>query len=137
MIIDHIGIAVTSIEDQIPLYARLIKHPVGQVEELPHLGVRVAFVVIGEQKLELIEPLSDQSPISKFLEKRGPGMHHIAYRVEDIYGEMERLGELGFRLLQTEPHIGAGGKLVCFLHPKSTNGVLTELVQTPKSYEEE
>ena len=137
MTLDHVGIAVRSIEESAIMYQRMLLAELGPIETLPKMGVKAAFIHLGKQKIELIESLTEVGPVAKFIEKRGEGMHHVAYLVDDILCEMERLGEAGYRLLQEEPSIGVGGKLVCFLHPKSTGGVLTELVQYPESSEEE
>jgi len=136
--IDHIGIAVHNIEEALTQYSNLSHQKKIQRERVESQGLEVAFLHLGEQKLEFLMPISDSSPVVKFLAKRGPGVHHIAYKVDDILEEMDRLRKEGFQLIHEAPFIGAGNKWVCFLHPKSTNGVLTELCQyLPKASEEE
>ena len=125
LVVDHVAVAVPSIEEARPLYERLSGVSGSPVEELPEQGVRVLFV--GE--VELLEPLSPESSVARFLERRGPGLHHIAYRTPDIHAELARLAEAGFELIDTEPRPGAGGHLVAFLHPRSTGKTLVELVQ--------
>ncbi len=125
LVVDHIAIAVPSIEEARPLYERLSGATSSQLEELPAQGVRVAFV--GE--LELLEPLTPDSSVGRFLDRRGPGFHHIAYRTPDIRAELARLTAAGYELIDQEPRPGAGGHLVAFLHPRSTGKTLVELVQ--------
>jgi len=103
--------------------------PIDSTEEVTDQGVRVAMLPIGESHIELLEPLSANSPVGKFLEKRGPGIHHVAVRVVDINAALTRLKESGARLIDETPRLGAGGCLVAFIHPSSSNGVLLELVQ--------
>jgi methylmalonyl-CoA/ethylmalonyl-CoA epimerase len=116
---------VSSLDEARPLYERLSGAVGSPVEELPSQGVRVTFV----GGLELLEPLTPDSPVGRFLTRRGPGLHHIAYRTPDIRSELARLAQAGFELIDREPRPGAGGHLVAFLHPRSTGKVLTELVQ--------
>lgn len=127
--IEHIGIAVKSLEESNELFAKLFGKPHYKVEEVASEGVNTSFFKIGPNKIELLEGTNPESPISKFIDKKGEGIHHIAYDVEDILEEMKRLEKEGFTLLNKEPKKGADNKLVCFLHPKSTNGVLIELCQ--------
>src|ERR1700744_6326740 len=127
--IEHIGIAVSSLEAAQDIYEKLLNTPVYKVEEVLSENVKTAFLQNGPNKVELLEPTSADSPIAKFIEKRGEGIHHIAFDVEDIIAEMERLKEEGFVLLNETPKQGADNKLVCFVHPKSANGVLIELCQ--------
>lgn len=127
--IEHIGIAVKSLESSNELFAKLFGEPHYKVEEVASEGVSTSFFKVGPNKIELLEATNPHSPIAKFIEKRGEGIHHIAYDVEDIHTEMKRLEEEGFTLLNKEPKRGADNKLVCFLHPKTTNGVLIELCQ--------
>ena len=127
--IEHIGIAVKSLESSNELFAKLFGAPHYKVEEVASEGVNTSFFQVGPNKIELLEATKPESPIAKFIEKRGEGIHHIAYDVEDILAEMKRLEGEGFILLNKEPKKGADNKLVCFLHPKTTNGVLIELCQ--------
>ena len=130
--IDHIGIAVKSIQESIPLYEKLLNTKCYAIEEVKEQFVKTAFFLIGETKIELLESTDPEGPISSFLDKKGEGIHHIAFEVADIYAEMERLKKEGFILLSEEPKKGADNKLICFLHPKSSNGVLIELCQEIK-----
>jgi len=127
--IEHIGIAVKDLETSNDLFAKLFGEAHYKVESVESEGVNTSFFQVGPNKIELLEATNPDSPIAKFLEKRGEGIHHIAYDVEDIRAEMKRLEGEGFVLLNTEPKKGADNKLVCFLHPKTTNGVLIELCQ--------
>ena|SRR5437879_3638388 len=127
--IEHIGIAVKDIANAGKLYEILLNTIVYKTENVESEGVKTAFLKTGPNKIELLEATSADSPISKFIEKRGEGIHHIAFDVEDIQAEMERLKNEGFILLNETPKEGADNKLVCFLHPKSSNGVLIELCQ--------
>ena len=129
MKIDHIGIATTGIEDAASIYRDVLGVHVTETEEVSGQKVRVAMLPIGESRIELLEATSDDSPISKFLAKRGPGIHHIALRVENIRGTLAELKSKGTRLIDEEPRAGAGGCLVAFVHPSSTGGVLIELVE--------
>ena len=128
--IDHIGIAVESIEESLKLYKEVLGMEFKGVEELTDRGLKTGFIQAGDAMIELLEPISEKSTISKFIEKKGPGMHHIALLVEDINQSMNTLKEKGYRLLSEEPEEGAHGTKVVFLHPKSTNGVLLELVES-------
>lgn len=127
--IEHIGIAVRSLEQSIPLFEKLLNTPCYKTEEVEAENVLTAFFRQGESKIELLESTKPDGVISRFVEKRGEGMHHIAFAVKDIEAEMERLRNAGFKLLQETPKKGADNKLVCFVHPKDTNGVLIELCQ--------
>jgi methylmalonyl-CoA/ethylmalonyl-CoA epimerase len=127
--IEHLGIAVKSLSTSIPLFEQLLNTPCYKTEEVSTEGVNTAFFKIGESKIELLEATREDSPIQKFIDKKGEGIHHIAFEVENIEAEMKRLSALGFELLNTSPKAGADNKLVCFLHPKTTNGVLVELCQ--------
>lgn len=127
--VDHIGIAVRSLDEVIPYYTNTLGCPLMKIEEVESQKVRVAFIDAGNIKLELLEPMDPSSPIHKFLEKRGEGIHHIAFGVENIEKRMEELKNDGVQLLNEEPKNGAGGALVAFLHPKSSNGVLYELCE--------
>ncbi len=132
MKIEHIGIAVKELCISVPLFEQLLNTPCYKTEVVAAEGVSTAFFHTGESKIELLEATSESSPIAKFIAKKGEGIHHIAFEVENIEAEMERLSALGFELLNAVPKKGADNKLVCFLHPKSTNGVLIELCQEKK-----
>ncbi len=127
--IEHIGIAVRDTSTSIDLFSSLLNADPYKKEEVESEGVITTFYQVGESKIELLEATSEDSAIAKFIEKKGEGIHHIAFDVEDIYAEMERLRAKGFRLIHEEPKKGADNKLICFLHPKSSNGVLVELCQ--------
>ena len=127
--INHIGIAVQSLADAIPFYRDNLGMAFKGTEEVAEQKVRVAFFEIGESKIELLEPTSDESPVAKFLEKNGSGIHHIAYEVEDIEAAIARLTTEGARMIDTIPRNGAHGARIAFVHPKSSGGVLTELCQ--------
>jgi len=131
MKIDHIGIATNGIEETAAVYRDALGLSVSETEEVASQKVRVAMLPIGESRIELLEATSDDSPISKFLTKRGPGVHHIAFKVADIRAALADLKSQGTRLLDEEPRTGAGGCLVAFIHPSSTGGVLIELVESP------
>lgn len=130
--IEHIGIAVKDIEAANKVYKSLLGDAHYKTETVEGEGVRTSFFVCGESKIELLEATREDSPIAKFIEKRGEGIHHIAFAVKDINTEVERLKNEGFVVLNEEPKIGADDKLVVFLHPKSSNGVLVELCQDIK-----
>lgn len=129
---EHIGLAVRDLQVSIPLFESLLNVKCYKTEVVEGEKVRTAFFKTGETKLELLESTSPEGVIAKFIEKKGEAMHHIAFEVEDIRAEMERLTKEGFTLLNTEPKDGADNKLVCFLHPKNTNGILIELCQEKK-----
>ncbi len=129
MKIDHIGIATRGIDDAAKFYRDVLGLDVAETEEVAEQMVRVAMMPIGESRIELLEATSEDSPISRFLEKRGPGIHHIAVRVDDIRAALANLRAKGARLIDEEPRQGAGGCLVAFVHPSSAGGVLLELVQ--------
>lgn len=129
--IDHIGIAVDSIEKWIGYYKDVLGLEYGGSEEVVEQKVRVAFFKIGESQIELLEPTSSDSPIAKFLEKRGIGIHHIAILVDDIEAALTRHQEAGARLIDNEPRIGAHNMRIAFIHPKASGGVLMELCQNP------
>lgn len=128
--IEHIGIAVKNLEESIMKYELILQSPCYKREKVLSEQVETAFFKIGESKIELLKAIDDQGPIAKFIEKRGEGIHHIAYEVSDIKKEMQRFIDEGFRVLSSEPKQGADGKWVCFIHPKDAVGVLTELVQS-------
>jgi methylmalonyl-CoA/ethylmalonyl-CoA epimerase len=123
--LDHVALAVASLEDAVPLYERLSGARGSVPEILPAQGVRVAFV--GD--VELLEPLGEDTPVGRFLERRGPGLHHLAYRTPDLRAALARLVAAGFQTVDAEPRRGARGHLVAFLHPRATGGALVELVQ--------
>ena len=127
--IEHIGIAVKDINTAGALYEKFLNTSVYKVEEVTSESVKTAFLQSGPNKIELLEATDTNSAIAKFIEKKGEGIHHIAFDVKDIRAEMNRLKQEGFVLLNEEPKRGADNKLVCFVHPKSTNGVLIELCQ--------
>jgi methylmalonyl-CoA/ethylmalonyl-CoA epimerase len=129
MKLDHIGIATNGIEEAAAAYRDALGLQVTETEEVSGQQVRVAMLPIGESRIELLEATSADSPISKFLARRGPGIHHIALRVEDIRARLADLKSKGARLIDEEPRTGAGGCLVAFIHPSSTGGVLIELVE--------
>ena len=131
MKIDHIGIATNSIDEIAAVYREALGMTVAETEEVASQKVRVAMLPIGESRIELLEATSDDSPISKFLAKRGPGVHHVAFNVPDIRAALAELKTRGTRLIDEEPRTGAGGCLVAFIHPSSTGGVLIELVESP------
>ncbi len=130
--IEHVGIAVKDLAISIPLYEKLLKTTCYKTESVDSEQVNTAFFSLAENKIELLEANSEESVINKFISKRGEGLHHIAFEVEDIEAEMKRLVNEGFTLLNEKPKQGADNKMVCFLHPKETNGVLIELVMERK-----
>jgi methylmalonyl-CoA/ethylmalonyl-CoA epimerase len=130
--VEHIGIAVKDLSNSNNLFEKLFNQPHYKVEEVSSEGVNTSFFQVGETKIELLEATTEDSAIAKFIAKKGEGIHHIAYEVADIVSEMKRLGDEGFQILNATPKKGADNKLVCFLHPKSTNGVLIELCQEIK-----
>lgn len=129
MKVDHIGIATRQLDEALALWQDVLGLKVDSSEEVTEQGVRVAMLAIGETHIELLEPLSPGSPVGRFLEKRGPGIHHIAISVPDIRATLAQLKEKGTRLIDETPRLGAGGCQVAFVHPSSANGVLLELVQ--------
>ena len=129
---EHIGIAVKSLDLSIPLFEKLLNSKCYKTEQVESEQVTTAFFKKGETKIELLESSTADGIVARFIEKKGEGLHHIAFEVENIEQEMERLKNEGFVLLNEKPKPGADNKLVCFLHPKNTNGVLIELCQTIK-----
>ena len=132
MKLEHIGIAVKNLEKSNVLFKTLLGKAHYKIEEVASESVKTSFFQTGESKIELLEASNPNSTIAKFIDKRGEGIHHIAFEVDDIYAEMKRLEAEGFRLLNETPKRGADNKLVCFVHPKTANGVLVELCQTIK-----
>jgi len=127
--VDHVGIAVESIEKALPFYKKALGLDPVHREEVPSQKVRVAFLQAGQTSLELLEPTGDEGAIAKFLKTKGPGLHHVAFSVWGIAGQMKRLADDGLPPLDAAPRPGARGHQVCFLHPKHANGVLVELVE--------
>ena len=124
--IDHLGIAVKSLDEAAAYYEKALGLKCEHREEVPSQKVRTAFFAVGEVHLELLEPTSPESPVAKFLEKNGEGLHHVAYATTDIAGQLQQAADHGVKLIHDRPCEGAAGKLVAFLHPKSTYGILTE-----------
>lgn len=131
--LEHIGIAVKSIAESDELYQRLLGRPPYKHEEVPSQRVITSFFAAGATKVELLQATEADSPIQRFIDKKGEGLHHIAFEVNDIRSEMQRLRNEGFEILQDEPSIGADNKWVCFIHPRSANGVLIEICQSIES----
>ncbi|WHY84552.1 methylmalonyl-CoA epimerase [Neobacillus novalis] len=127
--VDHIGIAVKSLEQTLPFYTNVLKLTLLAIEEVDTQKVKVAFLQAGQTKLELLEPTSEESPIAKFIEKRGEGIHHVALGVESIEERIIEMNEKGIRMIDEQPRLGAGGAHIAFMHPKSTSGVLYELCE--------
>lgn len=130
--IDHIGIATKSIADALDFYTKGLGMTLEHEEEVPEQMVKTAFFPVGDVHVELLEPTSDDSPIAKFIEKKGAGIHHICYEVDDIEAALANLSDQGFQLIDKAPRKGAHGKLIAFIHPKSTGGILVELAQASK-----
>ncbi len=126
---EHIGIAIKNMSVSLPVFEKLLNTLCYKMEVVESENVRTAFLKTGETKIELIESMQPDGVIAKYIEKRGEGLHHIAFEVDDINAEMKRLASEGFQLLSSTPKKGADNKLVCFLHPKTTNGVMIELCQ--------
>jgi methylmalonyl-CoA/ethylmalonyl-CoA epimerase len=132
--INHIGIAVHDIEEAAKFYTQHLGLTMGGIEEVPEQKVKVAFLPVGEVRIELLQPTSPESAIAKFLEKNGPGIHHIAYQVDDVTGAVEGLKAKEVKMVDQTPRKGAHDTLIAFLHPKASGGVLTELVQETKGH---
>ena len=130
--LDHVGIAVGDLGQALAFYRDALGLEVEPPEEVPSQRVRAHFVPVGEATIELLEPTSPESPIAKFIEKRGPGLHHVTLRVDDLRAVLDRLKERGIRLIDEQPRPGAEGALIAFVHPASTHGVLVELKQIVK-----
>ena len=133
MDLDHIGIATNDLRESLSIWRDAVGLEVDTTEEIVDQGVRIAMLKLGGTHIELLEPLGPETPVGKFLAKRGPGIHHVAVQVKDIRASLTELAAKGARLIDQEPRIGAGGCLVAFIHPSSMNGVLLELVQRPSS----
>ena len=127
--IEHLGIAIKNLETSDHLFAKLLGTEPYKQESVEREGVKTSFFMVGDSKIELLEATDEESPIAKFIEKKGEGIHHIAFAVDDIFAEITRLKSEGFVFISEVPKDGADNKLVVFLHPKSTNGVLVELCQ--------
>ncbi|MDM5208341.1 methylmalonyl-CoA epimerase [Cytobacillus kochii] len=127
--IDHIGIAVRSLAQSLPFYTETLQLPLLGIEEVKSEGIKVAFIQIGEMKLELLEPQTDESAVAKFIAKRGEGLHHVALGVHSIQERIEEMKTKGIQMIQDHPKMGAGGASVAFMHPKSTGSVLYELCE--------
>jgi methylmalonyl-CoA/ethylmalonyl-CoA epimerase len=129
--IEHIGIAVKSLQDAIPFYENVLGLPCYNIEEVVDQKVKTAFFMIGQTKIELLEPTAPESPIAKFIEKRGEGIHHLAFAANGLQASLDELAGKGIQLLDNRPRKGAEGLDIAFLHPKSTIGVLLELCEHP------
>jgi methylmalonyl-CoA/ethylmalonyl-CoA epimerase len=127
--VDHIGIAVSNLEETLKLYTEVLGLELSGVEVVEDQKVKVAFLPIGDTEIELLESTQPDGPIAKFIEKKGEGIQHIAFRVEDIHAALEDMRQKGVRLIDEQPRYGAGGAQIAFLHPKSTHGVLVELCE--------
>ena len=136
MKIDHLGIAVRSISDSLSFYREALGLDLAGSETVEDQGVTVALLPVGESRIELLEPLSEETPVGRFIARRGEGLHHICYEVDDLASKIDDLRSRGIRLLDGYPRRGAEGKLVAFLHPASANGVLVELVEKARIHEE-
>jgi len=132
--IDHIAIAVQNLEEALRVYKDVLGLELKGEEEVPEQGVRVAFLPVGDTRLELLEPLSPESPVAKFLEKRGEGIHHICLEVEDLEKTLAELASKGIKLIDEKPRLGAHGRKMAFVHPKSLHGVLLELYQKEEEH---
>ena len=130
--VEHIGIAIRTLAESVPLFEKLLNSQCYKTETVESERVNTAFFKTGDTKIELLESIDENGVISKFIDKKGEGLHHIAFEVENIQAEIERLKNNGFVLLNDKPKKGADNKLICFLHPRSTNGVLIELCQEIK-----
>lgn len=131
--INHVAIVVKDIEDAMKFWRDGLGLEIEQVKDIPEQESKVAFLPLGDADIELVEPTSDDSGIARFLEKRGPGIHHVCFETDDIYGALVHLNQMGIRLINETPRINTEGKLYAFIHPESTNGVLVELYQLPEN----
>jgi methylmalonyl-CoA epimerase len=132
MKVDHIGIAVKNLQETIELYKKILGERAIEIEEVPSEKVRVAMIPLGDTRIELLEPMSDESAIARFINDKGEGVHHIAIAVKDIKSSVEMVSAQGLRVLYPEPRPGSHGKMITFIHPKSLKGVLLELCQLPQ-----
>ena len=130
--LEHIGIAVKNLAEANKLFSRLLSREHYKIEEVPSEGVKTSFFDVGGVKIELLQATHEASPVGRFIEKRGEGIHHLAFEVTDIHESARKYQELGFELINSEPKKGADNKMIFFLHPRSTNGVLIELCQEIK-----
>ena len=135
-VLDHVGIAVSNLDDALVFYRDALGLDVQEAEDIPSQRVRARFVSLGGSTLELLEATSSDSPITRFLQRRWPGLHHVTLRVENINDALGRLRERGIRLIDDSPRLGAGGSMVAFVHPTSTQGVLVELKQVSETTKE-
>jgi len=133
-LIDHIGVATDDLEASLALYEGSMKMPVAHRETVSEQGVEAILLDVGDCHVELLSPLGPDTPVGKFLERKGPGLHHVAYRVEDIAATLTELSDAGVELIDSEPRTGIRDSLVAFIHPRSTGGVLTEIVQPAKGH---
>jgi len=132
--IDHIGVATEDLDGAIALYEGTMGRPVAHRETVESQGVEAVLLDVGDGHVELLRPLGPETPIGRYLEKRGPGLHHVAYAVDDIEGVLDRLKEAGIELIDSEPRVGIRDSRVAFVHPKSTGGVLTEIVEPAEAH---
>jgi methylmalonyl-CoA epimerase len=132
--IDHVGVAVDDLDAALNLYERVLGMPMVHRETVAEQGVEAVLLDVGEGHVELLKPLGDDTPVGKFLARKGPGLHHVAYAVTDIEATLAALGEQGVELIDSSPRTGIRNSRVAFLHPRSTNGVLTEIVQPAKEH---
>lgn len=131
--LDHVGVAVTSLEEALAPYQDGLGLTVSEIEEVPSQQVRIAFLPVGETRLELLEPTGEDSPIGRFLQRHGQGVHHLCFQVEDIEATLERFRAAGVELVDEIPRAGAGGSRVAFVHPRGMAGVLVELVEKERA----
>ncbi len=132
--IDHVGVAVPDIDEALALYRDALGMPLVHRETVQEQGVDAALLDVGDGHIELLQPLSADTPVGKFLERKGPGLHHVAYRVDDVAGTLRSLADAGLRLIDEQPRSGIRGSRVAFVHPASTGGVLTEIVQPAENH---
>ena len=128
--VDHVGAAVKDLDAAIKLFRDIFQIQPGEIKELPDQGVRATLLLVGQTRLELLQPLSPESPVGRFLERRGEGLHHLAFHVDNVAEKLGNLSDRGIELIDREPREGLSGT-IAFIHPRSVHGILTELVQTP------